>query len=98
MGLAGVLGIWRDPWFGEVSLCPRGDGVAFEAAKSPRLRGPVLRVGNQYLVQWEHGDAEAWLHAPASKAGNLHMSKVDPDADFSYDFEDLAFKRVRDCD
>ena len=96
--LAGVLGIWRDPWFGEVSLCPRGDGVAFEAAKSPRLRGPVLRVGNQYLVQWEHGDAEAWLHAPASKAGNLHMSKVDPDADFSYDFEDLAFKRVRDCD
>lgn len=96
--LAGLLGIWRDPWFGEVRLCPRAGGVAFEAVKSPRLRGPVLRVGHQYLVQWEHGDAEAWLHAPTSKTGNLHMSKVDPDADFSYDFEDLAFKRVRDCD
>jgi CubicO group peptidase (beta-lactamase class C family) len=96
--LAGLLGIWRDPWFGDIHLCPRGDGVAFEAAKSPRLRGPVMRAGEAYLVQWEHGDAEAWLHAPTSKLGNLHMSKVDPDADFSYDFEDLAFKRVRDCD
>ncbi|GAA0694753.1 serine hydrolase [Dyella marensis] len=96
--LAGLLGVWRDPWFGEARLCPSGDGVAFEAIKSPRLRGPVMRVGHGYLVQWEHGDAEAWLHAPTGKSGNLQMSKVDPDADFSYDFEDLAFKRVRGCD
>ena len=95
--LAGLLGVWRDPWFGEARLCPSGDGVMFEATKSPRLRGPVLRVGKDYLVQWEHGDAEAWLRAPTSKLGNLQMSKVDPDADFSYDYEDLAFKRVRDC-
>jgi len=26
------------------------------------------------------------------------MAKVDPDADFSSDFEDLAFTRERDCD
>ena len=96
--LASLLGVWRDPWFGEIRLCPGDGGVAFEAAKSPRLRGPVMRVGSEYLVQWAHGDAEAWLHAPTSKLGELRMSKVDPDADFSYDFEDLAFKRVRGCD
>src|SRR3546814_8863499 len=25
------LGIWRDPWFGEVAICPAGDGVEFRA-------------------------------------------------------------------
>ena len=94
---AGVLGVWRDPWFGEITLCPRGDQVELAAAKSPRLRGPLMRVGDDYLVQWEHGDAEAWLIVPPSKQGALRMAKVDPDADFSYDFEDLAFRRVRGC-
>ena len=27
----------------------------------------------------------------------LAMSKVDPDADFSYDYEDLAFERIGKC-
>ncbi len=27
----------------------------------------------------------------------LRLTKVDPDADFSSDFEDLAFTRVRAC-
>ena len=27
----------------------------------------------------------------------LRLSKVDPEADFSYDYEDLAFTRVGDC-
>jgi len=28
----------------------------------------------------------------------MRMAKVDPDADFSFDFEDLSFRRERDCD
>jgi CubicO group peptidase (beta-lactamase class C family) len=95
--LKGLSGVWRDPWFGEVAICPRDGKVELAAAKSPRLRGPLMRVGGNYLVQWEHGDAEAWLVIPTSKQGELRLNKVDPDADFSYDFEDLAFRRVRDC-
>jgi hypothetical protein len=56
-----------------------------------------MRVGTQYLVHWDHGDAEAWLRFPAHAGGTLHMAKVDPDADFSYDYEDLAFVRIGDC-
>jgi len=95
--LAERLGVWRDPWFGEVSICARGGGVHFAALKSPMLEGPVMRVGKSWLVQWEHGDAEAWLRFPAQPDGTLRMTKVDPDADFSYDYEDLAFTRVGDC-
>ncbi|HET9819782.1 MAG TPA: DUF3471 domain-containing protein, partial [Rhodanobacteraceae bacterium] len=96
--LKGELGIWRDPWFGEVHICARGDTVQFASVKSPMLTGQLMRVGKRYLVHWDHGDAEAWLDFPANSSGTLRMAKVDPDADFSYDYEDLAFTRERPCE
>jgi len=95
--LGSNLGVWRDPWFGEVSICARDHTVRFASARSPMLAGQVMRVGDRYLVHWNHGDAEAWLRFPAAVDGVLHMAKVDPDADFSYDYEDLAFKRIAGC-
>ncbi|WP_255516297.1 serine hydrolase domain-containing protein [Luteimonas suaedae] len=97
------LGVYRDPWFGEASVCRRGDVVRFAAARSPMLSGTVMRVGERRLVDWDEVsvDAEAWLaFADADTADappTLTMSKVDPQADFSYDYEDLAFVRVGDC-
>jgi CubicO group peptidase (beta-lactamase class C family) len=100
--VADKLGIYRDPWFGEVSICPRADGVEFVAAKSPQLNGEVMQAGERLLVDWRDDsiDAEAWLDFPAPNPGEpvvLRLSKVDPEADFSYDYEDLAFTRVGDC-
>jgi len=99
----GFLGHWRDPWFGEISICPQAGKMRFAATKSPLLSGTVMRVGERYLVDWDEDrmDTEAWLQVtpdnpPASAM--LAMAKVDPDADFSSDFEDLAFRRERDCD
>ena len=89
--------MWRDPWFGEVHICAKGNEVQFASLKSPNLTGEVMRVGNRYLVHWFHGDAEAWLDFPARAGGTLRMTKVDPDADFSYDYEDLAFTREHRC-
>lgn len=99
----GQAGVYRDPWFGEASICPDGGGVRFRAHKSPLLDGRLMRVGERLLVDWADPsvDAEAWLDfAPASAQGKiaLTMAKVDPDADFSYDYEDLRFERVRGCD
>lgn len=100
--LASRLGVYRDPWFGDVSLCRDGDAVRFRALKSPMLTGIVQHVGQRLLVDWddESVDAEAWLTFADGKTGapDLQMSKVDPQADFSYDFEDLAFTRVGGCD
>jgi hypothetical protein len=99
--LAARLGVYRDPWFGDVSLCANGNTVELWSHKSPRLRGTVLRAGDGWLVDWNDAsvDAEPWLHfGAAGNASRLTMSKVDPDADFSYDYGDLAFARTRDCD
>jgi hypothetical protein len=96
-------GLWRDPWFGEVSICARGDTVRFRSAKSPLFTGTVMRVGERYLVDWddESVSAEAWLDFSAgdgATAPRLRMAKVDPQADFSFDYEDLDFMRVGDCE
>jgi CubicO group peptidase (beta-lactamase class C family) len=96
--LAAQLGVWRDPWFGETRICAQGDSVHFASLKSPKMAGQVMRVGNRYLVQWDRDDVEAWLTFPKDSAGTLRMAKVDPDADFSSDFEDLAFTREHACE
>ena len=68
--------------------------------KSPLMLGTLMRAGERNLVDWDADsvDAEAWLDFTSSDAPILHMSKVDPEADFSFDYEDLAFARVADCD
>ncbi|WP_394541548.1 serine hydrolase [Lysobacter enzymogenes] len=98
--LRGRLGVYRDPWFGEVGLCARGGEVEFASRKSPLMTGKIVRVGPRLLVDWdaEEVDAEAWIDfAAAAEPAAFSMSKLDPDADFSYDYEDLAFARVGDC-
>ena len=95
------LGVWRDPWFGEVAICPAGDGVGFRAAKSPSMQAPVSRLGDRYLVHWDEAraDVDAWLDfAGEGGARTLRMAKVDPDGDFSSDYEDLAFTWARSCE
>jgi len=96
-GAKAFLGVWHDPWFGEVSVCPAKRGVAFVAARSPAMTGTLERVDGRYLVQWkdERMDAEPWLDLSAPD--RLRLTKVDPDADFSNDYEDLDFTRVRAC-
>lgn len=99
--LAQQLGVYRDPWFGDVSICRDGDRdrVRLRAARSPRLDGIVQRVDTRWLVDWDDPsvDAEAWLHFAGEGEADLRMSKVDPRADFSFDYEDLAFERTVGC-
>jgi len=92
--------VWRDPWFCEISICVQNGTARFNAMKSPRLAGRVMQLGTRFLVHWDSDsmDTEAWLQPPPSAGGALTLAKVDPDADFSSDFEDLSFTRERDCD
>lgn len=103
LALADRLGRWRDPWFGEVSICAEGDRVRFAAHKSPLLSGTVMQVGTRLLVDWDDPvvDTEAWLDFDASGGADgalLRMAKVDAEADFSSDYEDLRFTRSGACD
>ena len=96
-------GIYRDPWFGQVRICPQAGQTRFASDKSPLLSGRVLESAGRLLVDWddEGVDAEAWLDFHPGQAGGasrLTMAKTDPKADFSYDYEDLSFERVAACE
>ena len=96
-------GIYRDPWFGQVRICPQAGQTRFASDKSPLLSGRVLESAGRLLVDWddEGVDAEAWLDFHPGQAGGpsrLAMAKTDPKADFSYDYEDLSFERVAACE
>ncbi|MFT3928643.1 MAG: serine hydrolase [Myxococcales bacterium] len=91
-----LLGVWRDPWFGEVNVCEANGRIEWRSAKSRLLVGQVMGVGARHLVHWDDKsvDAEAWLDL---QDGRMKMSLVDPDADFSYDFHDLDFAKTGEC-
>ena len=100
--LRDVAGVYRDPWFGEVSLCMQAGRATWSAAKSPKMVGDVMRSRGRWLVQWRSPDVdeEPWLRFPPASdrtAARMTMAKINPDGDFSSDYEDLAFERVGDC-
>ncbi|WP_421568989.1 serine hydrolase [Stenotrophomonas sp. PD6] len=92
-------GRYRDPWLGEATLCPAHGALRFSIEKSPTLRGTVMQLGSRWLVQWDTlgADAEPWLQVQPGTPPTLTLSAIDPDIDFSYDYQDLQFRRIGDC-
>jgi hypothetical protein len=100
--MRGFTGLWRDPWFGKVSICAQGGLVKFSSEKSPMLTGTIMEAGGRRLVDWDESTVseEAWLSFAKGidgAAATLTLAKVDPEADFSSDYEDLFFIRTADC-
>lgn len=93
-------GVWRDAWFGEVRLCPQAGALRFTSIKSPQMRGQVMHSGQRWFVAWDTQgkDAEAWLaFSTEAQQPVMRMRAIDPEIDFSYDYQDLEFQRVGDC-
>ena len=93
-------GIYRDPWFGEVSLCPAGGELQWRSVRSPRLVATVRQSGGRLLLDWhtQGEDADAWLLLGGQGEGaTMHLAAIDPDIDFSYDFQDLDFRWTGPC-
>lgn len=96
---AAVQGLYRDPWLGQARLCPENNTLRFSVDKSPTLRGTVMQLDSRWLVQWDTlgADAEPWLQVEPGTPPTLRLSAIDPDIDFSYDYQDLQFTRIGDC-
>lgn len=98
---AQILGRYKDAWFGEVILTEEKDGqLYFSAIKSPDLSGPLqFYKGNTYVIKWNDPtiDANAYVLFSLDENGRAEgfkMKAISPLTDFSYDFQDLDFKRL----
>jgi len=94
-------GIYKDKWFGQVEVHLNGDLLWFTSMRSPRLNGPMyFYKANAFAIRWEYQEMNADAFAIFSldeegKAQSIRMKGISPAIDFSYDFQDLLFQRIK---
>jgi CubicO group peptidase (beta-lactamase class C family) len=93
-------GTYNDNWFGEIVISEIKGKLFFASKRSPRLSGELFHYKDKNLVvKWDnayfHADAHLFFEFDtAGKAATIKMKPISKLTDFSYDFQDLDFKRV----
>jgi hypothetical protein len=100
--LARYAGTYRDPWYGDVKVSEERGGLAIRFTRSPSLVGDLLHWQHDtFLARWRDRELRAdayatfWLNADGS-VHQLRMIPASESVDFSFDFQDLVLKPVRD--
>ncbi|WP_432712799.1 serine hydrolase [Pedobacter sp.] len=100
--LQGIEGVYKDPWFGEVTITRKDDDWYYTAKNSPKLQGKMFFYkGNTFIVKWNERSLEADAFVTFSldynaKPQGFKMMAISPLTDFSFDFQDLDFNRLID--
>lgn len=98
--LADYAGDYKDPWFGEVKISQKDGALRFVSANVSDLAGQMSYYnGNTFIVKWDDRTlmADAFVIFTLDKEGKANgftMEAVSPLTDFSFDFQDLDFKRA----
>lgn len=93
-------GTFKDNWFGEIVLTEKKGKLFFVSKRSPQLSGEVfLYKENNFVVKWDnayfHADAHLFFECDSTgKVIGLKMQPISELTDFSYDFQDLDFKKI----
>jgi len=94
-------GTYRDVWFGDITISVKNSKAWFDSKRSPKLTGELFHYkGNTFVVKWKDRsmDADAFVNFSLDeegKASAIKMRAISPLTDFSYDFHDLDFQRVK---
>lgn len=94
-------GTYHDAWFGDITIAMKNGKLWFTSKRSPKLNGEVFYYkANSFAVKWvdRSMDADAFLNFSLDeegKAAGIKMRAISPLTDFSYDFHDLDFSRVK---
>jgi CubicO group peptidase (beta-lactamase class C family) len=93
------VGIYKDIWFGEIVISEKKGKLFFASKRSPKLIGELfLHKDKNLVVKWNnayfHADAHLFFEFDKEgKAIAIKMKPISELTDFSYDFQDLNFKR-----
>jgi CubicO group peptidase (beta-lactamase class C family) len=95
------IGTYNDKWFGEVTIFEKNGKLYFASTRSKRLIGEIFFYQNQnFVVKWNVRSFNADSHIffnldPNGQAKHFTMKAISPMTDFSYDFHDLDFNKVK---
>ena len=94
-------GTYTDKWFGDVMISQKDGKMWFQSKRSFLLNGEMFPYkGNTFIVKWgdRSMDADAFVMFDLDsegKASGMKMQAISPLTDFSFDFQDLDFKRAK---
>jgi len=95
-----ITGTYHDNWLGDVVISQKDGKLWFTAKRSPKLTGQVLAYkGDTFVIKWNYRSMEADAYAMFSfdengKPNGMKLKPISPLTDFSFDFQDLDFKKV----
>lgn len=93
------VGRYVDAWRGEASVVREGEGLVLKISRTDGLSGPLEPVApGLFIVRWidRTMEADAYVRFEEDFSGKVtgfRMEAVSELTDFSYDFEDLDFRR-----
>lgn len=93
-------GTFHGAWFGDVTISEVNGKMHFQAKNAPKLRGDMTYYkGNTFIVKWYDRslDADAFVNFSLDNnamADGFKIEAISPLTDFSFDFQDLDFKKT----
>jgi len=94
-------GTYHDNWLGDAVISEKDGKLWFSCTRSPKLTGELLPYkGNTLVIKWNYRSMEADAFAMFAfdengKPQGLKLKPISPLTDFSFDFQDLDYTKVR---
>src|SRR5581483_11506275 len=94
--LASYAGVYRDAWYGTMTIRPKGDGLSIQFDHTPAMHGSLEHVQHDtFRTRFDDRNLEdtyvTFSLKPDGSIDQVKMQPVSPLADFSFDFQDLLF-------
>lgn len=99
--LINYTGTYTDNWFGEVEITLEDGKLWFTSKRSPKLNGQMyFYKATTFAIKWNYTDmnADAFALFSLDEEGqgiSIKMKGISPNIDFSFDFQDLDFIRMK---
>ena len=96
------VGTYKDDWFGKIKVSSEDGQLYFTSLRSPKLRGKMhFYKATTFAIKWNYEGMQCDAFATFSlnhegKAIGIKMKGISPNIDFSFDFQDLDLKRVKE--
>lgn len=95
-----LSGTYQDDWFGDVKIFNEKGKLRFESQRSKQLAGELFYYKDDvFAVKWDnpylHADAFVYIKIENGKCIGFTMEPISPLTDFSYDFQDLNFIKLK---
>jgi len=98
--LGGYAGVYRDAWYGEITLAEEQGHLVVRFGRSPAFTGDLEHWHyDTFRVHWRVANIpDAWMTfalRPDGSVDNAKMAAVSPSTDFSFDWQDLLLVPAR---